>query len=78
MGLIIIVLTRDLFLLGHLTALEITRGNDGLPATAVLAPDDRQLQVVRLVNLRIFGSLADGRSRQSFLVSTLVSKKKEE
>jgi len=78
MNLLVFVLARRLLLLGHLAALEITWGDDGLPTNTVLAANDGQLQVIRLVHLGVFGSLADGRSRQSFLVPTLVRQKKEE
>lgn len=78
MNLLIFVLARRLLLLDQLAALEISRGDDGLATNAVLAANDRQLEVVRLVHLGVFGPFADGRSRQSFLVSTLVRQKKEE
>lgn len=77
MDLLVIMLTGRLLLLHHLAAFEVPRGHHGLTPTPVLATNDGQFEVVRLVHFGIFGSFADGRSGEALLVSRLGRTRKE-
>ena len=72
MALLVLVLHfAGLFSLAHLTALIVAGSDHWLAAEGVFSPNDRELQIVSLVHVNIFGSFSNRRGGESFLVPTL-------
>ena len=76
MMLLVFVLVFQMFLtLAHLRPFEVAGSHNRLPSPTIFSSDHGELKVVSFIHFRVFRSLADRCSRQSFFVPRLVIKR---